>query len=196
MARDDWRVRVDLEEEGDASDLLARLGLELGSEARELARELEARRLAVSRDGDVVFVYASSGSEAEQARAVVEAVLREHDVAPRSIAVEHWLSDEDRWDDETPGPDVEEELLARGYAPWEVRVECDSVAEARALADQLEDEGYGVVRGFRYVIAGTATREEAKRLARRVHGEVEPGGELVWEVTPQNPFAVFGGLGA
>ena len=75
-------------------------------------------------------------------------------------------------------------------------MECDSVAEARALADQLEDEGYGVVRGFRYVIAGTATREEAKRLARRVHGEVEPGGELVWEVTPQNPFAAFGGLGA
>ena len=195
MARDDWRVRIDLEEEGHANDLLARLGLELGSEARDLARELEARRLAVSRDGDVVYVYAASGIEAEQARAVVEAVLRDHGVTPRSVAVEHWLFEEDRWDDEPAGPDVEEEVLARGYAPWEVRVECDSVAEARELADRLEDEGYGVVRGFRYVIAGTATREEARQLARRVHGEVEPGGELVWEVRPQNPFAVFGGLG-
>ena len=25
--------------------------------------------------------------------------------------------------------------------------------------------------------------------------EVEPGGAMVWEVSPQNPFAVFGGLG-
>ena len=25
--------------------------------------------------------------------------------------------------------------------------------------------------------------------------EVEPGGGLVWEVMPSNPFAVFGGLG-
>ena len=32
-------------------------------------------------------------------------------------------------------------------------------------------------------------------LAARVHGEVEPGGELVWETVPGNPFAVFGGLG-
>ena len=53
----------------------------------------------------------------------------------------------------------------------------------------------GVVRRFSYVIAGTASREEATELARRVHGEVEPGGELVWEVTRGNPFAVFGGIG-
>ena len=196
MARDDWRIRIELAEERHAGDLLVRLGLDLGSEARELARELEARRLAVSRDGDVVFVYAASRLEAEQARAVVEAQLREDRVSPRAVTLEHWLADEDRWDDEAPGPDVEGELLARGYAPWEVRIECDSVAAARALADDLEQRGYGVVRGYRYVIAGTATREEARELARRLHGEVEPGGELVWEVAPQNPFAVFGGLGA
>ena len=45
-------------------------------------------------------------------------------------------------------------------------------------------------------IAGTATREDAEALAERLHGEVEPGGELVWEVSPGNPFAVFGGLGS
>jgi hypothetical protein len=46
------------------------------------------------------------------------------------------------------------------------------------------------------VIAGTASREEATELAKRVHGEVEPGGELVWETTRTNPFAVFfGGMG-
>jgi hypothetical protein len=45
------------------------------------------------------------------------------------------------------------------------------------------------------VIAGTADREQAVELAKRVHGQVEPGGELVYEVQPSNPFAVFGGLG-
>ena len=52
------------------------------------------------------------------------------------------------------------------------------------------------MRRWTYVIAGTATREEADELAKRLHGEVEPGGELVWESIPANPFAVFGGLGS
>ena len=196
MARDDWRIRVELEEEGRAEQLLSRFHLDLGSEASELARDLKARRLAVSNDADTVFVYASSGLEAEQARPVVEAVLRDEGATPRELVVEHWLEDEERWDDEAPQPDVEEETLARGYAPWEVRVERDSVDEARRLADELEREGFGVVRRHRYVLAGTASEEEARALARRVHGTAEPGGELVWEVAPQNPFAVFGGLGA
>jgi hypothetical protein len=108
---------------------------------------------------------------------------------------EHWLADEDRWDDEPEQPDIEEDLLRRGFAPWEVRIECKSLDKANELAQQLREEGYGVSRTFTYVIAGTQNREEAVELARRVHGEVEPGGELVYEVQPSNPFAVFGGLG-
>jgi hypothetical protein len=76
-----------------------------------------------------------------------------------------------------------------------VRVEADSLREAHDLAEQLRSEGYDVSRTFTYVIAGTRSREEAVELAGRIHGEVEPGGELVYEVQPQNPFAVFGGLG-
>lgn len=194
MARDDWRIRVELEE-GHAGGLLERLHLDLGSRARELARELEARRLPVSREGGTVFVYASSGLEADRARKVVEAELVEMGVEPRRVVIEHWLADEDRWDDEPEGPDVEEELVARGYAPWEVRVECASHEEADALADRLQREGYEVVRRWRYLLVGAASREEASALARRLRGRVEPGGEMVWEVLPQNPFAVFGGLG-
>ena len=195
MARDDWRIRIELDEEGAAEQFLGRLGLDLGTEAHELARDLEARRLAVSHDADTVFVYASSGLEAQQAKRVVDAVLRDEGMTPREVVIEHWLSDEDRWDHEPPGPDVEEEVLQRGYAPWEVRVECDSVAQARELAEQLEREGYGVVRTFNYVFVGTESKEGARALARRLHGRAEPGGELVWEVAPRNPFAIFGGLG-
>jgi hypothetical protein len=45
--------------------------------------------------------------------------------------------------------------------------------------------------------------DDAHALAKRLEVEapkgarieVEPGGGLVWEVAPENPFAVFGGLG-
>jgi hypothetical protein len=192
MARDDWRVRVELE---DAHTFLDRIGLDISAEAKDLARELAERRLPVSRDDDSVFVYASTGREAEQARKVVEAELGELGLQPLVLRVEHWLTDDDRWDDEPEAPDVEEELAARGYAPWEVRVECASHDEADQLADSLETEGYEIERRWTYLVVGVATREEAEALAARVHGEVEAGGELVWEVMPQNPFAVFGGLG-
>ena len=194
MAQDDWRVRIELPDEGGAQDLLSRLGLRQ-SGAEELADELREHRLAVSRDDDTVFVYAATGMQAEQAGRVIESELNDLGLAPSRFVTERWLHEEERWNDDPEGPDVEEELLERGYAPWEVRVEADSLREADDLAEQLRGEGYDVSRTFTYVIAGTRTREEAAELARRVHGEVEPGGELVYEVQPQNPFAVFGGLG-
>ena len=192
---DDWRIRIEVEE-AHAGGLLDRLGADLDEEARDLARELEKRRLAVSRDGDEIFVYASTRAEAERAHGVIEAQLRSLGGATRATRVEHWLEDEERWDDEPAGETWEEEELDRGYAPWEVRVQCASRDEAKSLAETLEAEGYHPVRRFHYLIVGTASKEDADALAARLHGQAEPGGELVWETAPQNPFAVFGGLGS
>lgn len=193
---DNWRIRIELPEEAQAGNLLDRLGLDLGSdEARRVSKELEGHRLAVSRDDDVIFVYTDSPPQAERARQIVEAELAEEGIAAQ-IQVERWLPDEERWSGEPPQETWEEEEVRRGYAPWEVRVELDSHAEAEKLADQLEQEGYDIIRRWRYLIVGAASEEQARELARRVHGEVEPGGEVVWEVAPQNPFALFGGLGS
>ena len=194
MARDDWRIRIELPDEDGARGFLERLHL-ARSDADELAAELRHERLPVSQDGNTIFVYAPSGMQAEQASRVVERELGDQGISPTRFVTEHWLADEDRWDNEGPQPDIEEDLLRRGYAPWEVRVECKTLDEANKLADRLREEGYGVSHTFTYVIAGTQNREDAVELARRVHGEVEPGGELVYEVQPRNPFAVFGGLG-
>jgi hypothetical protein len=194
MAHDDWRIRIELPDEEGASGFLERLGLAKG-DAEELAEELRSHRLAVSRDGDTVFVYAASGMQAEQASRVVERELQDEGLTPTRLVTERWLHEEERWDDEPDQADVEEDMLERGYAPWEVRVELESLDEADKLADQLRAEGYDVSRTFRYVVAGTADRQQAVELAKRVHGQVEPGGELVYEVAPSNPFAVFGGLG-
>jgi hypothetical protein len=123
------------------------------------------------------------------------AELAEEGIQAKVSPIERWLEDEERWTGDPPQETWEEEELERGYAPWEVRVEYRSHADARRAGDELEREGYDVVRRFRYLVIGTASEEDARKLAERLHGQVEPGGELVWEVVPQNPFAIFGGLG-
>ena len=55
MAKDDYRIRIEIEDEH-AGGLLERLGLGLSGEAADLASDLEARRLAVARDGDDLLV--------------------------------------------------------------------------------------------------------------------------------------------
>ena len=194
MAQDDWRVRIELPDEGGAQDLLSRLGLRQ-SDAEELADELREHRLAVSRDDDTVFVYAATGMQAEQAGRVIESELNDLGLAPSRFVTERWLHEEERWNDDPEGPDVEEELLERGYAPWEVRVEADSLREADDLAEQLRGEGYDVSRTFTYVIAGTAA---ARRPPSSPAGSTARSSRVAsWSTrcSPQNPFAVFGGLG-
>ncbi len=194
MARDDWRIRIELQPEH-AGGFLGRLGGGLGSRARDLANELEAAKLAVSRDDDTLFVYAATRAQARDAQQIVEAELDEAQIQPLRLKLEHWLVDEERWDDEPRGETWEEEVLDEGYSPWEVRIECETHDAAEALADQLEQEGLSVARRWRYVVAGAATEEEAQALATRLHGEVEAGGEVVYESMPNNPFSIFGGLG-
>lgn len=193
---DEWRIRVELGETAHAETLLGRLGVGGGSdEAKRLADELKGRRLAVSNDEDTVFVYLDSHGGLEQARQIVEAELSEEGIQPAEVVNERWLAEEERWSGEQPSGTWEEEELEHGHAPWEVRVERDSHDEAEKLADELEAKGYDVARRWKYVIVGVASEEEARDLARQLHGEAEAGGEVVWEVAPSNPFAVFGGLG-
>ena len=195
MAGDDWRVRAEVEGPDELGDLVDRLRHGLGLEARELADALEDDHLVVSRDGNELFVYASSRPQAEQARKVIEAESREQGLSVTLSAVEQWLVDEERWDNEPPDETWEDEVEARGFAPWEVRVTCASHGEARSLAERLEAEGYAPVRRWRYLVVGTDSEEEARLLAERLHGDVGPGGALVWnELLESNvvrPFSIF-----
>jgi hypothetical protein len=195
IVSDDWRIRIDVQEEH-AQGLLDRLGVDLSSEARELADELEGRRLVVSRDGGTIFVYAGSGQEAETARAIVQAEIAAHGIDASLTGPEQWLRDEERWAGEPPTPyEPEAAVLAQGEAPWEVRLTAASPEEAEQLAERLAGEGRQVLRRFNHVLVGAATEEEAQALAEQLHGEVEGSGPLVYESLPPNPFALFGGLG-
>ncbi len=212
---EDWRITVDFDDEGDGTQLVEWL------DARRFAsdeRERAGGRVAVSRDGPRVFLYADTEELARDADGIVRALLSSEGRQAR-IVLERWHPVEQDWKDASiPLPRTEMETraeherqqareaaesLAEGEAEWEVRVALPSHETTAALADRLEAEGIPVVRRSTFLLVGAVNRDEAEALAARLQSEapegasveVEPGGAMVWEVSPHNPFAVFGGLG-
>jgi hypothetical protein len=212
---EDWRITVDFDDEGDGTQLVEWLA------ARRFAseeRESLGGRVAVSRDGPRVFLYADSEELARDADGIVRSLLSSEERRAR-IALERWHPVEQDWKDAgIPLPQTDEEIaaeharqqareaaesLASGHAEWEVRVSLPSREATDKLADRLEGEGTPVIRRSTFLLVGAVNRDEATALAKRLREEapegatveVEPGGAMVWEVSPQNPFAVFGGLG-
>ena len=212
---DDWRVTVDFDDEGDGTQFAEWLGaLELESEERARLGD----RVVVSRDGPRVYLYADSEERARAAHETVGARIEAEGIAA-ATSFERWHPVEQEWKDAAlPLPGTEEELraeherlqereaaesLEKGRAEWEVRIELPGHDETVRLAERLESEGIPLVRRHTFLLAGAVNEDEAHALAARLQSEmpagarieVEPGGGLVWEVAPANPFAVFGGLG-
>lgn len=213
---DDWRLTIELVEEADSSALMHALrDVELSSEERARLGD----RVVVSRDEEgLVFVYSDTEERARAANAIVRSKLDEFGFAA-DVSLSRWHPVEQRWEDPSvPLPRTEEEWqaeherlqareeaesLASGHAEWEVRVELASHDETAELAEQLEAEGLPVVRRATFLLVGAVNEDEAHALAGRLEREapkgsrvdVEPGGRMVWEVAPQNPFAIFGGFG-
>ena len=211
---DDLRLTVAFASEDDARELVRWL-----HEARLDAgdRERLGERVIVSRDDASVFVYVASEEEAHEIRRLIEARVG-HPGAAR-VALDRWHPVEQGWQEASiPLPSTDEELAAEherhqareaieshrsGYASWEVRVELASPEATAELGDRLEAEGIPVVRRQTFLLVGAVNEDQAHALADRLAEEtpddarieVEPGGRMVWEVVPSNPFAVFGGLG-
>jgi hypothetical protein len=216
---DDWRVRIDLDEEGAARELTDRL------EAFNLAHDLRSSfhdRVIVSRDGPTVFCYAEDREQAAAAERAVQALAREHDWRLEAV-LERWHPAAAEWADaDAPLPETaaqqqaehreliesqREESASQGFPEFEVRVTCGSVGDARALAERLEREGIAAVQRWQFLVLGAADQDSAAQLAARVRDEAPAGSQVdvqgsIAEVaggapygTPFSPFAVFGGLG-
>ena len=212
--RDDWRLHVELGNESSAQELaawLADVRLEEGE------RERLGDRVIVSRDGVRLFLYTDTEERAREVERLVLARLG-HPAEGR-VELARWHPVEQRWEDPSvPLPRTEEEWRAEherrqdreadesrrsGYAAWEVRVELRSHDATVELADRLESAGVPVVRRYTFLLVGAENEDQARELAARLEAEapegarieIEPGGQMVWEVAPQNPFVVFGGLG-
>ena len=209
---EDWRLTANLGDH-DANDVL--------SELREHDVEVEARErlgpaVAISADEDTLFAYADSRDAIHQAAEVIGPLLRAGGIEP-AVAIQRWHELEQRWEDEhVPLPSTEAERQAEhrrleaeeaaethatGRALWEVRLELPSHDETRELAEHLEQEGLPVITRWRYLLVGADNEDDALALAKRFQEEVpnatvhvEPSGEMVSQVAPLNPFAIFGGL--
>ena len=212
---DDWRVTIDFDDEGDGTQLAEWLAaVDLEGEQRSSLSD----RVIVSRDGPRVYLYADSEEPAREVLRTVSARI-EHEGHAAVTALERWHPVEQVWKDgSVPLPDTPEELAEEhgrlqereaaesaetGAAQWEVRIELGTHEETVGLAERLESEGIPVVRRHTFLIAGAANEDDAQALAERIRGEapkgakveIEPGGGMLWEVAPRNPFTFFGGLG-
>ena len=212
---EDWRITVDFDDEGDGTQLVEWLSARR-FEAEE--RDRVGGRVAVSRDGSRVFLYADTEVLARDADGIVRSLLSS-ERRPAAITLERWHPVEQDWKDAgVPLPRSDEETQvergrqqareaaesrASGHAEWEVRVSLPSREATEELADRLQAEGIPVTRRSTFLLVGAVNEDEATELAQRLRDEVpegasvevEPGGAMVWEVSPRNPFAVFGGLG-
>jgi len=210
---DDWRLTVSLRDEREALDLVEALR---AVELEGVGEPVE--RVIVSHDGPRVYLYADSEERLGDAREHADEALSRLALGAM-ISVTVWHPIEQSWESaDLPLPRTEEEKererqvrlareteesLASGYAEWEVRVELESHEDTLTFARRLESEGIPVVRRYTFLLAGAANEDEAHELAERLRTEapdgarihVEPGGQMVWEVAPSNPFVVFGGLG-
>jgi hypothetical protein len=212
---DDWRLRVDVREEGLAHALSERL------DAFELEHELEGSfhdRVIVSTDGPELFCYAGSREQAEAAERLIRELAAERGWVV-DCRLSRWHPEAEAWEDpDVPLPASDEQRLAehaerierereearsQGYPSFEVRVECRSERDCEGFAERLRGEGYPLVRRGRFLVIGAADEDSANELAARCHREAPEGSEVVAEGTipavfsgsPMSPFAIFGGLG-
>ena len=209
---DDWRLSATLSDE-DAQRLLERLR---EHEVDDAVRSRLGGAVAVSGEGNVVYAYADTAAAIHEAERLVRNVLAENGVAA-DMRVDRWHDLEQSWEDESvPLPQTEAdreaerdrleeteeaESRATGRALWEVRLELPSHGQTQKLADRLEQEGLHVIRRWTFLLVGAESEDDARELADRLRAEapdaaiqVEPSGEMVAEVSPRNPFAIFGGL--
>lgn len=212
---DDWRVRAELGDHGQAADLADLLA------HGELEHSLESaarRRVIVSVDGAEVFVYAADREQAERAAAALTTTARARGFTV-TTELRRWHPLAERWEDpELPLPATDAESSAEradevaqeraeaatlDYSEYEVRVALPTHRETVAVANQLRADGIPSLRRWRYLLIGAGDEQSANELAQRVTAAAPSDAAVTVEATaaaveaelPPNPFAVFGGLG-
>ncbi len=210
---DDWRLHIDLHDQG----LAHRLGEAL--QAEELEHDLERSfhdRVVVSVDGGDVFCYAGSRAQAQAAQRLIERLIADQQWEA-DVELRHWHPVAERWEaPDDPEPvdaaqaaaehaeriaDERAHSAEQGYPEYEVRVQARSRGDARDLVQQLEGEGITAIHRWSVVLIGANDSDAADALAQRLRDEhpdleitAEVNGREVWKDLPGNPFAVLGGL--
>jgi hypothetical protein len=212
---DDWRVRIDVHDDGMARRLTEQLN------ADELEHDLRQSfhdRVVISVDGPVLFCYAGSREQAEGAAGLVRRLAQQHEMTV-DVQIAQWHPAAEEWESpDAPLPssaagraeerevrieDEREESAEQGYPEFEVRVQTRSRHDAGELSHRLDAEDIPHLRRSHYLLIGASDEDSARALAERLRGEAPAGSEVVvetnrrsvYEHRPWNPFTLLGGLG-
>jgi hypothetical protein len=190
---DDWRVTISVSDQPHAG--AAQLPASLRQVEEDIRRQV-GRGIAVGAGDAQIFLYAGVEAAARDAERVARDVLAGHGLAAES-ALHRWHPIEERWKDpDVPMPQTKAEReaehqrlvdaetaesLAAGTPQWDVRVELGSHRQAVTLAHQLESEGRGVVRRWKFLIVGASNEDEARELAGQIRREAPPDAAVTVE---------------
>jgi hypothetical protein len=201
----DWRVTVRLHAAGQAGQAAEHLSAHQVED--EVHERLGGRVILGTDGGDDVFLYTHSQDAAAAAQQSVRDLLSGHGLGA-DYTVERWHPVAEEWepaDVPLPGTaaevqaeheqlDAEEtsESVTGGVALFEVRVQLPSHREAVALAARLEDEGYSVVRRWRFLVVGANNEDQAAEFAARIRQDAPADAVITTEeVGPGRPYTVF-----
>jgi hypothetical protein len=182
----DWRVTISLP--GQAHVEQARRSLSTKEVEQDVRRRL-GRNIVVGSGDSQIFLYAGTELAAAEAERAAREVLGQLGIEAE-FAVHRWHPIEEEWqspDVAMPRTEAERqaehqrledaetaESQAAGVAQWQARAELRSHREAVALAAKLQDEGYPVVRRWKFLIVGANNESDARALADRIKQEAPP----------------------
>jgi hypothetical protein len=201
----DWRVTVRLH-----------AGHQVGSAVKHVSShrvedEVQSRlggRVVVGTDGGAeLFLYTHAQDAAVAAQQSVSELLASHGL-DADYTVERWHPVAEEWEaadvplPSTPAQvqaehkqlDAEEtsESVSSGVAMFEVRVQLPSHRESVALAARLAEEGYSVVRRWRFLVVGANNEDQAAEFAGVIRQEAPADAVITTEeVGPGRSYTVF-----
>jgi hypothetical protein len=176
VSNEEWRVEVDLDDEGYGSTLRERLRAhDLDDEARQRL----GRRVIVTRDGPRLYFYAADEAAAREAERVARELL-EAERLTGTVRVVRWDAPAEEW----LAADTADEAHEHPYE-WEVHVDLPGRQEARELEGRLGAEGLPVHRLWRWVTIDTRTEDDADDLAQRLVDELPDGVEVHVQPNPE-----------
>jgi hypothetical protein len=211
---ENWRMTIDLREEGHARALVDRL------EAVELEHDLASSfhdRVFLVRHGAEVLAYTADRTQAGKVDELISSLAEKHgwhvdthlsewdEVKVEWVSTSKEIAHDAAHHAEHKKVMTEERAssLSHGYPNWEVKVECPSHQDVLALVETLENEGIPTAHRWRYLVVGALDEDSGEQLARRIRNEAPEGTTTIVQGSrqavlgegPANPFAVFGGMG-
>lgn len=211
---DEWRLRVDLHEDGPARALTEHLGDSI------LEHDLDTSfdgLVVVSREGPGVFCYTGTRQQAQKAEMLIHSLAADQgwhvdaELTRWHPSAEEWEEPDKpllQWDlehaAESPALVAREHggVEEHGRPEFGVGMQCASHRQALQLIETLRKEGVPSVRRSKYILVGAYNEKSAHAVTERLRQEAPPGSIVIteeavrppWGQRSGNPFSVLGNM--